>query len=291
MQIYAIYFEYATFFLNFVRKFMRRLKKKLFLGLFAGTIVILGGVRRCYPQVVDPEETAVASLMDEQSSETLPAEQSDVADLEAEKTVQIQEAAPPVREQNPKHPFYRVPSFHSAFPDVQDVQIRAARKWGVKPPKNRKQAEERRSELVYVGANPYYVIDKGMSSSIPYLVPRASAFLNHIGRCYLDSLYMKGIPLHKIIVSSCLRTDDDVRKLRRHNGNAEEQSCHRFGTTVDICYNRYHTVSPPDGPKNRVVRDDTLKWVLSEVLRDAREEGRCYVKYEVKQGCFHITVR
>ena len=33
-----------------------------------------------------------------------------------------------------------------------------------------------------------------------------------------------------------------------------------------------------------------LKWVLSEVLRDMRQANRCLVKYEVKQGCFHITV-
>jgi hypothetical protein len=31
--------------------------------------------------------------------------------------------------------------------------------------------------------------------------------------------------------------------------------------------------------------------VLAEVLRDAREAGHCYIKYEVKQGCFHITAR
>jgi hypothetical protein len=41
----------------------------------------------------------------------------------------------------------------------------------------------------------------------------------------------------------------------------------------------------------RYVRDDTLKWVLCEVLRDIRRQERSYVKYEVKQGCFHITVR
>jgi hypothetical protein len=40
-----------------------------------------------------------------------------------------------------------------------------------------------------------------------------------------------------------------------------------------------------------MVRNDTLKWVLSEVLRDMREQKRCYIKYEVKQGCFHMTVR
>jgi len=39
------------------------------------------------------------------------------------------------------------------------------------------------------------------------------------------------------------------------------------------------------------VRNDTLKWVLSEVLRDIRRDQRAYIKYEVKQGCFHMTVR
>ena len=28
-----------------------------------------------------------------------------------------------------------------------------------------------------------------------------------------------------------------------------------------------------------------------EVLRDLKQAGRCYVKYELKQGCFHITTR
>lgn len=274
---------------------MRRLKKKLFIGLYAGIIVVLGGVRRCCPGLVEPEQSEIsplAALTETEQNDNNPSADSLVeVEQVTEKCKQDSTVAPAVRELDPHHPFYRVPSFHSAFPDVQEVQITAAKKWGVKPPANRLEAEDRKSDLLYVGVSPYFVIDKGMNSSIPYLVPRASAFLNHIGRCYLDSLYMKGIPLHKFIVSSCLRTDEDVRRLRTHNGNAEEQSCHRYGTTVDICYNRFHTISPPDGPRNRTVRDDTLKWVLSEVLRDARTEGRCYVKYEVRQGCFHITVR
>ena len=115
--------------------------------------------------------------------------------------------------------------------------------------------------------------------------------LSDIGRNFLDSLYVKGIPLHRIIVSSILRTEDDVQRLRRRNGNASEQSCHRYGTTFDIAYNRYSTVSHPDGPECRAVRNDTLKWVLSQVLRDLRADSACYVKHERKQGCFHITVR
>lgn len=190
-----------------------------------------------------------------------------------------------------KSRIYSVHSYKDCFPDLQEVQIVAARKWGVTPVKDRAEAEHRKNELVYVGSSPYYRIDKQMHRSIPYLVPRADQLLQRISRNFLDSLAVKGIPLHTLIVTSVLRTEDDVQKLRRHNQNASEQSCHRFGTTFDICYNRYHTVSRPGEPERRAVRNDSLKWVLSEVLRDVRQAGLCYVKYEVKQGCFHITVR
>ncbi len=129
-----------------------------------------------------------------------------------------------------------------------------------------------------------------MYRSIPYLVPRAAVLLNDIGRALLDSLQLKGVPAHQLIVTSVLRTQEDVAKLRNYNRNATENSCHLYGTTFDICYNRYRTVEAP-GEKRRAVRNDTLKWILSEVLNDMRKQERCYVKYEVKQGCFHITVR
>ena len=106
-----------------------------------------------------------------------------------------------------------------------------------------------------------------------------------------STLYVKVYPCISFIVTSVLRTQEDVSRLRRHNGNATENSCHLYGTTFDICYNRYETVEDPEGPPRRRVRDDTLKFVLSEVLRDMREQGRCFIKYEVKQGCFHMTVR
>jgi len=188
-----------------------------------------------------------------------------------------------------KHPIYSVPDFKNTFPDIQDVQIESALKYGVKSVADREDAERRKKELVYVGANPYFHIDR-LSNSIPYLVPRASMLVQDIGRAFFDSLYVKHIPMHKIIVTSLLRTEEDVRKLRIRNGNATENSCHLYGTTVDICYNRYITVSNPDSVPRRKVQNDTLKWVLSEVLRDFREQGRCLVKYEIKQGCFHITV-
>lgn len=183
-----------------------------------------------------------------------------------------------------------MPSYKEAFPDSQSVQYASARRWGVESVQNRQEAESRKRELVFVGSNPYFFVDK-MNRSIPYLVPRAAVLLNDIGRAFFDSLQMKQVPLHKVIVTSVLRTKDDVEKLRNYNKNATENSCHLYGTTFDICYNRYKTVQDPDGPKRRQVQNDTLKWVLSEVLNDMRRSGRCYVKYEVKQGCYHITVR
>lgn len=183
-----------------------------------------------------------------------------------------------------RHRIRGVRDYRREFPDSQAVQIVSANRWGVRPVRNRADAEQRKSELVYVGESPYYHVDR-LTSSIPYLVPRAAVLLQDIGRSFHDSLYQKGLPPGQLIVTSVMRSMDDVARLQRHNPNATDNSCHLYGTTVDISYNRYQPVG------QRQVRNDTLKWVLSEVLRDKRREGRCYVKYEVKQGCFHMTVR
>ena len=277
---------------------MRRLKKKIFLGLFGGTVLLLGGVRLAFPEVADGEKKAETKAVvspvlprEDSSTSTEVLQSSHVGTEGIPSSPELKSLSREPEDRVRWHPVRSVPSYAACFPDVQDVQIVAARKWGVRPVRNREEAERRRQELVYVGANPLYCIDKNMTHSIPYLVPRASHLLSTIGRNYLDSLYIKGIPLHQIIVSSVLRTEDDVARLTQRNGNASDQSCHRFGTTFDIAYNRYSTVSPPGEPERRTVQNDTLKWVLSEVLRDIREKELCYIKYEVKQGCFHITVR
>ena len=188
------------------------------------------------------------------------------------------------------HPVVGVLSYSKAFPDSNDVQYAVATKLGVSPVRDREEAEKRKAELVYMAASPYYHVDP-LRNSIPYLVPRAAVLLNDIGRNFFDSLYVKHIPLHQFIVTSVMRSQDDLEKLKQVNHNVSDNSCHLYGTTFDIGYNRYKTVEDPDGLPRRLVRDDTLKWVLSEVLRDLREQDRCYVKYERKQGCFHVTVR
>ena len=278
-----------------------RISKKRYIQTFGMTVIALAIIRAVCPSVAEGSSTpttggatatdTTAVVADTASTDTPRHDDpTDMPELPARYSGKLSTT----RFFNPdgtpaKHPIYSVPHFGNTFPDQNDVQLAAAQKYGVKPVANRADAEHRMKELVYVGSNMYFHVDK-LRNSIPYLVPRASVLLQDIGRSFFDSLQVKGIPLHKIIVTSVLRSKEDVSKLRGHNGNATQNSCHLYGTTFDVCYNRYKTVYDPDGPARRSVRNDTLKWVLSEVLNDMRTNGRCLIKYEVHQGCFHITV-
>lgn len=256
-----------------------KLTKKRYIRGFLAVVLLLAAVRALFPSVAASRTPASAS------EPRTPASASEIPQSEISLT-----SHPSPLTTKKSHRILSVPNYLEAFPDTNGLQLTAARKWGVRPVKNRADAEARKRELVFVDASPYYHVDP-LYSSIPYLVPHAAILLQDIGQAFFDSLYVKGVPFHKLIVTSVLRSQDDVVKLRRRNGNATENSCHLYGTTFDICYNRYKTVEEPDGPARRQVRNDTLKWVLSEVLRDMRQQGRCYIKYEVKQGCFHMTVR
>lgn len=259
-------------------------------------MVLLGMVRCFFPGIAEDRKPAAEAPEDTAAEiEDSTAKEQTMADTVALPTVRVDSLPVKSRFMNPdgslvKHRIFSVPHFGNTFPDENDVQLLAAKQWGVVPVKNRDEAEHRKKELVYVGSNPYFYVDR-LKMSIPYLVPRAAILLQDIGRAYFDSLQIKGIPLHKIIVTSVMRSKDDVEQLRGRNRNATQNSCHLYGTTFDVCYNRYKTIEDPNGPHRRAVTNDTLKWILSEVLRDKREEQRCLIKYEVHQGCFHITVK
>lgn len=258
--------------------------KSRFVVLFFSVVAVLALVRCIFPDVAGHgDEVALATAMQDSL------EMSDRHKPTVHATL-VGSAFFNADGSEHRSRIYSVSSFQNTFNDLNDVQMESARRWGVSPVANREEADKRMHELVNIECSPYFCVDK-LNSSIAYLVPKAAVLLNDIGRNYFDSLQIKGIPLHKVIITSVLRTKDDIRKLRTHNANATENSCHLYGTTFDLCYNRYVTVDDPDNPGRRPVRNDSLKWVLSEVLRDLRQLDRCYVKYEVKQGCFHITVR
>ena len=191
-----------------------------------------------------------------------------------------------------KHPILSVPSYSKSFPDENDIQLATATRLGLsRPLQSQEEADAFARELVYIGASPFFDL-RPMTRSMPYLIPRADRLLNVIARNFQDSLICKGLPLHKIEVSSALRTLNDVKRLRRGNANAKSNSCHLYGTTFDISYNYYSRVGATCQPDSAVSPYGLqLKQVLAEVLRDLREKGTCYVKYERKQPCFHITCR
>ena len=183
-------------------------------------------------------------------------------------------------------------NYASLFNDQNGVQLKAAARFGIKQPlKNRDAADDVKDGLVRIRSNSHYSIAK-LTHSIPYLTDGAAELLDMIGKNFLDSLESKGLNPNKIIVTSVLRTQEDIKKLQKSgNPNAVNNSAHCYATTFDIAYAYYDKIWFKNFRFCESVEPVTLKKVLGEVLRDLRRQKKCYVKYEVKQRCFHITTR
>ena len=201
-------------------------------------------------------------------------------------------------------------SYKRSFGDLNEKHLKVAQTIGIRPLASREEAEKLKEKLQHIATNDLYAVDS-LTHSIPYLIPGAAALLDTIGYNFLDSLTAKGLNPNKITVTSVLRTKDeglitpsrepgngyrsysqaDVKRLRRRNVNASENSAHFYGTTFDVSWKRFQKVEDEDGRPLQDVSSDTLKLVLSEVLRDLKKADKCYIKYELKRGCFHITTR
>ena len=178
-----------------------------------------------------------------------------------------------------------VRQYDRLFNDMNDTQLEAARKNGLKNPITLNEAEKNR-QLQKIETNRYYNVQK-LTHSVPYLVPKAAKLLEDIGKAFQDSLFNRGYNRgHRITVTSVLRTEETVRQLRKTNVNSSENSCHCYGTTFDISY---FTFTTPDVGKAASV--DKMRQILYQVAYDMKKQGRCYVKYEKQQTCLHITVR
>ena len=178
-----------------------------------------------------------------------------------------------------------VRQYDRLFNDLNETQLEAARKNGLKKPITLEEAETNR-QLQKIETNRYYVVQK-LTHSVPYLVPKAAKLLEDMGKAFQDSLFNRGYNRnHRFTVTSVLRTEETVRQLRKTNVNSSENSCHCYGTTFDISY---FTYSPPQVGKEASV--DKMRQILYQVAYDMKKQGRCYVKYEKQQTCLHITVR
>ena len=180
--------------------------------------------------------------------------------------------------------YTKLMSYGKVFNDINETHLEKAQAVGLKViPEKRTDVDAGR--LVKIDNTDYLEIDN-LRYSVPYLTANAASELNHIAKAFHDSLQRKQFPVYKLVVTSVLRTEEDVTRLRKSgNPNASDNSSHCYGTTFDISHSRYSREVETD----EFMQPYELTKVLAEVLRDERDAGRILVKYEKKEHCFHIT--
>ena len=185
-----------------------------------------------------------------------------------------------------ERPYRYIGSFRRDFDDLNPVQLEAAQSLGITPAECRDDLL-RTDRLVPLEETPSLKLDD-LTHSVPLMVPEAVRLAQEIGAAFRHQLEVDGQPLYRPIVTSVTRTAEDMDKLRQRNGNASLNSTHCYGTTLDISWQRYDKIDPEDP---RTIEPEELKHLLAKVLRAFHDDGRCYIKHERKQACFHITVR
>lgn len=174
-------------------------------------------------------------------------------------------------------------AYSAEFADMQVAHIKAAKKLGFKsaPLKGKKDVRAT-TGLVKVGSCRYFKVGE-MKFGSPYLTQTTKDRLHNLSREFYENCRAKGLPSARLVVTSMLRTDEDIKDLQKHNQNAVEDSPHRYGTTFDISWSYFQC------PRKDVDGNEYLR-ILAEVLRKQRKEGAIFVRYEKAQRCFHITV-
>ena len=176
------------------------------------------------------------------------------------------------------------------FKAVNDTQIVAAQQFGIVPLSTRAGVDSIASQLIKIESSRAFRVDS-LTHSVPYLTPSASDLLNTIATRFQAKLQAQGLAQYQFIVTSMLRTSDDVRRLRRVNRNAVRNSCHMYGTTFDIAYNCFEKIDSVPDFEGADATHRVLLNTLGETLKELRDDGRCYVKFERGQPCYHITTR
>lgn len=177
---------------------------------------------------------------------------------------------------------------YKSFRDLNDLHMSAASVKGISPMETNADTIKYKDRLVRLPQElDMYKLDK-LTHSMPYLVNDAAELLITIGSNFRDSLESKKMPPYKIVVTSVTRSLEDNARLSKRNSNTSENSVHCFGTTVDISWKRF-VKKGSDAVAD--VPTDRLKLVLAQVLYDLRQRDKCYIMYETKQACFHITLR
>lgn len=183
-------------------------------------------------------------------------------------------------------PFRYIGSFNRDFNDLNDIQLESAIRLGI-PPADTRETLMNNKNLINISDSKLFKLDN-LTHSMPLLIPEAAILLDDISRAFTEALQKDTLPLYQPIITSVTRTNEDVRGLSRGNLNASRNSTHRYGTTFDISWKRFHKMDMNDP---RTLDDYELKHLLAIILKELHEQNRCYIKHERKQACFHITAR
>ncbi len=170
------------------------------------------------------------------------------------------------------------------FNDSNDTHLAALEKTAFVPITSLRAAYDETVPIRRVETCREFCLDS-LSHSLPYMQADALDTLKALGQAFSDSVEARTGHRYRMIVTSVLRTNGCIKKLRRHNGNAVDNSAHRFGRTIDITY-----INFVDDGSGVILNQEDLKNTLAEVIYNLQRRGGCYVKYESHQSCFHITI-
>lgn len=168
------------------------------------------------------------------------------------------------------------PGCKDHFQDRPNRHNRAYRYEGIRPQRDFRGLDrlKRQGILVPIPKRSYHSASKAMTSSRPYLLPNAVAFLDTLGHRYRRRLGAH--PMEPFIITSATRSIQSNKKLMKSNKNASGQSFHLRGKTLDISYAQF--------------RDDSCRRAFILSLKELHKLNQCFVKHEIKQQCLHITV-
>lgn len=229
---------------------------------------------------------ALAGCSDKNKAVEIPLlDPSEIARLDEDSTSQWDHPVLEMPEPNTKLRYERLSHPDEIFNDSNFVHWAEAERIGIEPLTDTRSHLNTRRQLVKLASCEDFFVEP-LTYSRPYMIPEGVSMVHEIGRRFRDTVLARGGGKYRIKVTSVLRTPESIKRLRRSNRNAIDSSVHQMATTIDITYARFAF----DSSKNTHSAED-LKGVLSEILRDMRNEGKCWIKYELKQPCFHITVR
>ncbi|MCM1310589.1 MAG: DUF5715 family protein [Bacteroides sp.] len=226
-------------------------------------VVLIGGI-------------TLHSIFGKSKTAETPAEKQEVIELP-----QIVNGEP---QQEKIHISPKVGNLAKQFNDLNEAHLVYATKIGIKPIRDTRDILRLSRPLRQINSTKHYKIDR-LSHSYPYLVTRAAELLDTIGDRFNQKLKERGGAHYTLKVTSLLRTEESVKRLQRRNVNSTSNSAHLYGTTFDISYIDFYE----HALNTTKLNNEQLKNILAEVLLELREEGRCLVKFERKESCFHIT--